>query len=207
MKNGAEYLPLFQDAESRYDLPSAFLWALAKGESGFNPRLVMADKKGRKTGAVGLLQTVNSVIDGFNEAHGTSYTRGTMLDPEKNVDVAGWQLATIRDAYRRFVPALTVDWSSPRSVALLVQGWNSGWGALIRVAGYLRSKGRAVTVDSVRKAAREIVASGEPYGYGTLHALPADYYRHLADRSTTWAKRVATTYMRRRKDPDFQAEA
>lgn len=196
---GKKYIELFKQAEERTGIPAAYYYALARAESGFNPRLVMPGG-----GAIGLMQTVNSVIAGFNKATNSSLTRDDMLNPRLNVRVASWMLGRIRDIWKRH--GITIDWKKPSDVAMFTQGWNSGPWGMLRLLLWQKKLGVISNVDTIRKFARDVIRVGEPFGYvdAGLSKLSPRSYRWLADRKTTWAKGVARNYERWRRRAPFQ---
>lgn len=172
--------PIF--AEYGHGLPVAYLRALAKRESNLNPNETQDP-------AWGLMQVIEVVRQDYNKRHGTSHTRGELLDPATNVTIATDLLARIIDSYQRnhpSVPNLQVDWGNPRFVELLTFGWNAGYserGGVGRVARYLEQRGVTnLTLDTIHENARAAGAS-----------------RHLSNaKKVRWTKSVVALYAQER---------
>lgn len=185
MKGGRKWLPMFEKLEAEFGVPARYMLALAGRESRWNPRKVSGIKGEAtpaeiKLHAVGLLQITRKVVDGYNAAHKTSWRKRDMLRPELNARVAAWQL-------ERILRVIPTDWNSARSIAVLTQAWNSGWGASRRILAALLVAGHASpTVDDVKKFAQGIIAGGKRF-----EGLQAKSYRYLASRKTGWAKATA----------------
>lgn len=131
-----------------HGLPVAFLRALSKRESSMNPANVTES-------AVGLLQVVPSVMEGFNKRAGEGMvTREQLFDPATNTRVATWQMRFVINEYRKRHRDRNMmeNWANPEFVKLLVAGWNSGYSEVAgvgKVASYLEARGIPVTHDNV----------------------------------------------------------
>ncbi len=138
--------PLFRQRGKAIPVP--FLRVLSKAESDQNPR---------ETGGShwGLLQVGRSVVEGYNERHGTRYTLSDVLDPNLNVTMGAETLSRIATSYSKNHPDsrhMRKDWSNPEFVKLVLAGWNSGYserGGVGRVARYLEQRKIPVTHDNV----------------------------------------------------------
>ena len=121
-------------------VPVNFMRSLAWHESRMNP-------SESNDPAWGLMQITPVVVQG------TGYSMQDMLDPKKNVQIAGGLLSRIVDTYKRHPSKnLKEDWSNPEFVKLVLAGWNSGYsegGGVGKVASYLEQRGIPVTHDSV----------------------------------------------------------
>ena len=164
-------------------IPVAFLRALAQRESGMNPRA-----NAGQAAAQGLLQIVGVARDGYNQRHGTAYTRDDTLDPVVNVRIAVDLLKTIIRAYGKHPSkVLHADWASPEFVKLLVAGWNAGYsegGGVGKVASYLEQRSKPVTHATVVANAG---AAGATANLGNAnraawHRSVADLYMDQPDR-------------------------
>jgi hypothetical protein len=191
-----DYDPLF--AAYGAGLPVAYLRALAAHESDMHT----AANDGP---AAGLLQVVSVVRDDYNQRHGTHFTRGDLLAPIVNVEIAGDAIRRIVESYRTNhprVPNLQEDWHNPRFVELATFGWNAGFserGGVGRVARLLESRGRIdLTIELVAASSREAGASehlSNPRKVSYAKAVTATYFaelardeRELSPHSSTGAK-------------------
>jgi len=125
-----------------------FIRALSWMESGMNPRNVTP--AGSSWGHRGLMQVGRENTDDYNTEHGTHWTKADVLEPEKNVRVFADTLGRIRRVYART--------KIPETPEFLAMGWNSGYGAVSRIAKYLRAHDLSVTRDNVFRYAEK---SGE----------------------------------------------
>lgn len=176
------YDPLFAKWGAVYRIPVAYLRVLAKRESDFKP----GNTSG---GAWGLLEVVMAVVDGFNKRTGNRYTSADRLDPDKNVEMATWQLRQIIKSYQanHSTRNLQENWNNPEFVALLTMGWNSGYSEVAgvgKVVDYLVAHGHSVTASNV---ARYATAAGATH--------------YLAERGSGWARAVAKMYFSDRENP------
>lgn len=103
----APYADLFAQAQRSYGVPAALLSAVAKQESGYNPRAVSP------AGAQGLMQLMPGTAKGLGVANS--------FDPAQAVDGAARML---RDLTRRF-----------GSTELALAGYNAGPGAVLKYNG------------------------------------------------------------------------
>ncbi len=165
------------------EIPVAYLRVLSKYESSQKP----ANREG---GAWGLLEIVPVGLADFNKRHGTSYTMADVVGDwgfpvSLNVRIGCESLQRIASNYQKNHPrTLAINWDDANWVALLTQGWNSGWsqeGGLQRVASYCERNGITVTPDNVKK-----------------YAAAAGATHWLSERDTWWCKRVARDYFRER---------
>lgn len=137
-------------------LPLEFLRALAWNESRMNPQSVS------ETGATGIMQIVQSVRKGFNDANGASFTRADLLRADVNIAMGAWLLNRIVRAWTAKHPSLQPDFASPRYVALLVLGYNAGWSEAAgvgRVVGGLEREGwpsETITVQAIHENAARL---------------------------------------------------
>ena len=106
----------------RGEIPVEFMRALAKNESGFNPRDTVEP-------AWGLCQVVETVREDYNTRHGTSFRRSDLLDPDVNVRIAADLINRIARRYREVHPATfgNASWRERRFVELVIAGWNAGY--------------------------------------------------------------------------------
>lgn len=161
----------------RGSIPLAYLRALAKRESDFSPYNTSG-------GAWGLLEITMAVVDGFNKRTGKGYDSSDRLDPDKNVELAVWQLRQIIRSYELNHPRarnMREDWGNPEFVALLTMGWNAGYseaGGVGKVADYLERRGISVTAGNVAK-----------------YASAAGAVDWLAERGAGWARAVTALYL------------
>lgn len=159
-----------------YGIPVAYLRVLAKRESDFQPY-------NTKGGAWGLLEVVMAVVDGFNKRNpGKNYTSQDRLDPDKNVEMATWQLRQIIKSYRanHSTRNLQENWDNPEFVAILTMGWNSGYSeeaGVGKVVDYLAKNGIPVTATNIAK-----------------YATAAGAVSYIAERGSGWAKAVTRMY-------------
>jgi len=149
--------------------------ALTKNESGFNP----SDTSGP---AWGLMQLVETVRNGYNDRHGTNYSRNDLLSPDTNVKIASDLLNRIVIAYGKHPdPNMKENWHNPEFVKLVTAGWNSGYsegGGVGKVAKYLEAKGIPVTHDNVFEFADDAGAT-----------------KHLSNpQKKAWQQKVASTF-------------
>ena len=156
-------------------IPVPYLRALAQRESQQNPNE-------QKDPAWGLMQVIPSVLQDFNEDHGTNYDRYDLLNPDLNVRIATDVLKMTIRIYRGHKdPNLKEDWANPEFVNLVTAGWNSGMSntaGVGKVASYLEARGIPVTHDNVFK-----------------YAAAAGATRHLQnDRKRWWQKTVTKLY-------------
>lgn len=103
----APYADLFAQAQRSYGVPAALLSAVAKQESGYNPRAVSP------AGAQGLMQLMPGTAKGLGVTNS--------FDPAQAVDGAARML---RDLTRRF-----------GSTELALAGYNAGPGAVLKYDG------------------------------------------------------------------------
>jgi len=99
---GATYRPLFEEAGARHGVPPELLEAVARAESGFNPRAVS------RAGALGLMQIMPSTARGLNV---------DPLDPAQAVDGAARLLASHLDRFGTVELALAAYNAGPNAVA------------------------------------------------------------------------------------------
>ena len=162
-------------ARHRGRIPVPFLRALAKKESNFNPGE-------NEPPALGLLQVVPEVREGYNKRKGTSYAREDLFNPDINAAIASDLLNRIVIAFGKHPsPNMQEDWRNPEFVKLLLAGWNSGYseaGGVGRVASFLEARGMPVTHDSV-----------------FANAAAAGATKHLSNASKkAWQRTVADLY-------------
>lgn len=144
-------LPTKYDALFQRIVPGTntqFLRALSYRESRMNPRDVTP--KGSSWGHRGLMQVGRENVEDFNKKHGTAWSKTDVFDPEKNIRVFADTLGRIRRVYART--------SIPETPEFIVMGWNSGYGAVERIAKWLRAHELRVTRDNVFRYAEK---SGE----------------------------------------------
>lgn len=165
-------------------IPISYLRALAAHESDMHPG---ADY-GR---GAGLFSIVPIVLQDFNDAHSTHFTRSDLLVPLVNVQVAADALRRrVIEGYRHNhpnVPNLHEDWRNPRFVELVTFGWNAGFSeraGVGRVATVLEHAGRTdITIDLVAATAREAGASpnlSNPGKVAYAKSVTATYFDELA---------------------------
>lgn len=104
------YPRAYQDLVDKYwsaeGRPPAYLWAIMRKESGFDPHTVSyAD-------AIGLLQMIPPTTRRVVEALGMVYTDDLLYDPELNVRVASWYIGRLADKFRWQVPIATGSFNS-----------------------------------------------------------------------------------------------
>lgn len=166
-----KYDSLFRSLAS--SIPLTYMRALAYRESGMDPR---AQAPG---GGTGLMQITGIALKDFNQNNTKSYSRWHMVLPKANVEVAGWLLRRIINAYGKSPSKnLQENWGNPEFVKILTAGWNDGWVAVLRVDKYLRARGIPVTHDNVYRYASNA---------GVTRALQDDQKR-------LWQKKVAQTF-------------
>lgn len=104
------------------DIPSSYLWALAKQESSLNPN---ATGPG---GEIGLMQIAKITLKSYNERHpNNQLTPETLREPENNISVACWLIRRILSSFSANHPvSLKTDWNSSRFVGLVTQAYNAG---------------------------------------------------------------------------------
>jgi len=122
------YADLFSSASQKYGVPATLLAAVAKQESGFNPRAVSA------AGAQGLMQLMPGTAKGLGVTN--------PFDPAQAVDGAARML---RDLTRRF-----------GSTELALAAYNAGPGAVLKYGGippYPETQHYVRSVMSLMKAA------------------------------------------------------
>ncbi|MGO4258752.1 transglycosylase SLT domain-containing protein [Marmoricola sp. RAF53] len=125
---GTPYANLFSSAAAKYDLPATLLSAVAKQESGYNPRAVSP------AGAQGLMQLMPGTAKGLGVTNS--------FDPAQAVDGAARML---RDLTRRF-----------GSTELALAAYNAGPGAVLKYNGvppYPETQRYVRNVMSMMKAA------------------------------------------------------
>lgn len=159
---GADDIPVtdtrYDDIFAKYagNLPVEFMRAVAWHESRLNP------SQKASSGAVGLFQIVGIVLKDYNQRHNTKLTKKDMLDPELNTMVGAFVLNFIAEQYQKNHPCLTMDWTSPRYVALVVQGWNAGFsnsGGVGYIVGRMERAGiecDKITASNVQKMAAKL---------------------------------------------------
>ena len=103
--------------------------------------------------ACGILQITPTVMNSWNKAHGTSYVKANLLNPDLNIQMAVDLLESIAKSYSKHPsPNMKPNWSNKEFVKLVLAGWNSGYsegGGVGKVASYLESHGLPVTHDNV----------------------------------------------------------
>jgi hypothetical protein len=156
-------------------VPTAYLRALAKKESNFNPGDTQEP-------AWGLLQVVEVVRDSYNKRHGGYVPRSALLDPDTNVKMATDLLNRIVVAYGKHPDKnMKEDWSNQEFVKLVTAGWNSGYseaGGVGKVARYLENQNIPVTHDNVFR-----------------YASAAGATRHLSNSAKkSWQRAVTDLY-------------
>lgn len=206
---GAKALPrtwdhLYREHGAACGIPVAYLRALAKWESGTDPKKhtiwdVPDPKNPGKTkklyGGRGLLQVVST--KDYNKAHGTSWKLSDMFDPAKNVPVAVFTLCRAIKAMASHPDKnMKADWSNPHFVELLTAGWNSGWSnraGVPKAAAYLEARGIPVTLANLGK-----------HRGGWSKAIK----RNFANNNTlSWAPKVRRTYFAQPDAPGAEAPA
>jgi len=194
-KVSREFDPLF--AKHAGALPVPFLRALAKRESNMNP-------KESKASFWGILQVgwrgKNSVIKGYNERFGTSFTKEDLLNPDINIMIASELINRIARNYRDLAkenPAMMQNmipnFRNKEFVKLLLAGWNSGYsraGGVQRVARFLAKKGIPVTHDAVFANAAK--AGATKFLQASVPGKPGEHAR-IKQR---WQRGVASLYFR-----------
>ena len=140
-------------------LPVAFLRALAKNESGFDPNSDMGKGKAPNA-AKGILQVMGGVREDFNLRMGTSFNSQDLFDPIICTRIASAALTRFIFSYARNHPdSLGTDWTDRRWVELVVFGWNAGYSEKggVGKAVYILEKngirGPKVTIDAVHEVA------------------------------------------------------
>lgn len=128
-------------------LPVPFLRALAKRESGNNPKQASGPAWGLLQ--VGIDERAGNVLKSYNERFKTDYTRRDMLDPRINVRVASELLARIARMYK--AEGMEPNWENGNWVGLVTAGWNAGYsrkGGMVRVIRFLKTKNIPVTLSA-----------------------------------------------------------
>ena len=136
----------------------------------------------REGAAWGLLEVTPVVMADFNKRYSTSYTMNDVAeDVSLNVRMACETLRRVIKVYGLTeISALKESWGNWNWLVLLTMGWNSGYstqGGLAKVAKYLMVKGIPIVPENIRK-----------------YAVEAGGSKWLAERETTWARKVATHY-------------
>jgi len=135
-------------------LPVPFLRALAKRESGSNP-------KNAKGPAWGLLQVgidarAGNVLKSYNERMGTAYKPTDMLDPKLNVRVAADLLSRILELYK--AEGLEADWTNGNFIGMFAAGWNAGYSrkaGMVKLIRYMKAQNASLTLANAYKLAPE----------------------------------------------------
>ncbi|MCR5610519.1 MAG: lytic transglycosylase domain-containing protein [Clostridiales bacterium] len=87
------YKEEIRNAAHRYGLEPAFVAAVVKTESGFDPRAVSGD------GAVGLMQVLPSTGEWIAWRRGLEFDSERLYDPEYNLDYGCWLLSFLLERY------------------------------------------------------------------------------------------------------------
>lgn len=213
-----------KDDKSKYDylyrnhggrVPVDMLRVIAHGESNTNPN----ENRGP---AVGLLQVgvtgkekhptrkgrAGNVLGSFNKRTGKGYTEEDMLDANKNVEVATWQMNRIVNTLEK--QGIVVDWDDDNFKKLFLKSWTGGYsvgkpgGKGFGVGGmlkWLRENDIPMTAENVEKYSKGAGASKflnqTPY-------VDADGRKHRGKNKTqtAWLKR----YNNSRDDMVFAEE-
>jgi hypothetical protein len=140
-------------------IPLGYLSALAKKESGGNPR------NQNPSGATGLFQIMPRSLrgapadrgrGGYNGRWNESLAVTDLFDPEVSIRVASRMMGEVIATWSRDYPEfLSADWYSPRFVGLFAMGWNMGPGIseVVRVLRDHQYKVPEVSVETVWHAA------------------------------------------------------
>jgi soluble lytic murein transglycosylase len=155
---------LVVDAAGKNALPPALLWAIAREESAFDPRVESF------ANAIGLAQLILPTARRFGD--GLDITRETLRDPRTNLTVSG-----------RFLGFLSQHWNG--HPALMVPSYNAGEAATRRwVNRWARlpidELVESIPYDETRRYTQRVLST-----YGTYHFLYASAARPL-DRFVSW---------------------
>lgn len=137
---------VFMDPAGR--VPPAYMVALAKHESSFNPSI-----RHPGSNAVGLYQITQKALDGYNERNSTHHTLVDMLDPMINAGIATDHLNFIMSQWAaRHGTRIRQDWNDPEWLALLTYGYNAGHNGISLIVNAMRPD-RSITVDAIARLA------------------------------------------------------
>lgn len=150
----AAYPRAYAELVDRYapeaGLPPAYLFAIMRKESGFNPHIVSyAD-------AIGLLQMIPPTTRRVARTLGIDYTDDLLFDPESNVRLGAWYIGRLFAMFKRQVP-------------IAAAAYNGGPGAVKR---WLRAHGDRPIDEYV-----ELVSYSQARGYGKK--VTETYARYL----------------------------
>ena len=179
------------------NFPLAFVRSVGWQESRLNP---LADKGDASDNYVGLMQVGPANWTDYNDRHGTTWGRGDMFTPARNVAVWNDSMESNARILARFGFRLPLTPDRVEYARLLTAAWNSGGGAVNRVLHYLEAHDVPLTHANVYDYAQRAAPAGD-WRPGTTWKKR---YAFLFDRSAghdkfTWQRNVVSLYREQSK--------
>ena len=155
----AAYAPLIETVAAREGVPPAFVRAVAREESGFDPRAVSA------ANAYGLIQLIEPTAQRFGRQLDLPVTPASLRQPEVNVPIGTRFIAFLRDRYAQ-------------NPAVVPAAYNAGESAADR---WLRETNATsfdewveeIPYDETRRYTRRVLQSYGIYSMLDAHELPS----------------------------------
>jgi soluble lytic murein transglycosylase len=155
------YAPLIEQIAADAEVPPSFVRAVAREESGFNPRAVSVAH------AYGLIQVIQPTAERFAEMLDLEADRAALHDPETNLRIGAQFIAYLRDRFEE-------------NPAVVPSAYNAGEGAARR---WIRARGdlpldewiEEIPYDETRRYTRRVLQTYGIYRWldtGQLPELP-----------------------------------